>query len=64
MSLSSFPVFNTSGDDLGDTIGAIIARGLIGPLDIGGAFLYGVAVCWGFTVRKGHFEISKIIFSS
>jgi len=45
ISFSSFPVFNTSGEDLGETIGAIIARGFIGPLDIGGCFLYGVADC-------------------
>ena len=59
ISFSSFPVFNTSGEDLGETIGAIIARGFIGPLDIGGCFLYGVADCWGFTVRIENRKISK-----
>jgi len=35
-------------------------RGLIGPLEIGGAvltFLNGVAVCWGFTVKGGNLKI-------
>jgi len=38
-------------------------RGLIGPLEIGGAvltFLNGVAVCWGFTAKGGNLNI--IIF--
>ena len=33
--VSSMPVLRTSGADFGDIIGAIIARGLIGPLDMG-----------------------------